>query len=105
MRRYFILSLKWSNARAGMMFFRPDDRGYTTNLAEAAIYTEAEIADRLDYYDNGETTRAVPVDAVAALERRVVRFDDLGELESRAATAARMLPIGKGLRKLEEVRP
>jgi hypothetical protein len=97
MRTYYILSLKYSGPRQGLMFFRPDDRGYTTNLAEAAIYDEKAISSRLDYYDNGEETRAVPVEAVRELERRVVRFDDLGALESKAATSARMLPIGKGL--------
>ena len=57
--QYYILSLKHTNSEA-IMWWRPNDSGYTIYLDEAGKYEHAAvIADAL-YYDNKRETAAIP---------------------------------------------
>jgi len=73
------------------LWWMPDDRGYTRNLALAGKHTEREIIAQRRYYDNGETTRAVPVEVADAMAMRVVLNDGhelQAKIEAWAATYA-----------------
>lgn len=57
--KYIIYSLKYSDKQA--CFWRSDNAGYTSNPFEAGQYTEAEVEADPSYYNNGESTIAIPV--------------------------------------------
>jgi len=61
---YLILSLKWSDADSKLVWWGPDNCGYTADIDKAGRYTAVQVAEKAHYYDNGDTTRAVPVDDV-----------------------------------------
>ena len=68
-RLFYIWSLTHTKGEM-TLWWMPDDRGYTTNLARAGKYTEAQIAANRRYYDNGRSTRAVPVETADAMSMR-----------------------------------
>lgn len=66
---YYILSLRWTRGDL-LCWWCPDNSGYTTLLARAGRYEHDIVAGMRAYYDNGETTIAIPcadVDQVAEL--------------------------------------
>lgn len=71
---FFILSLKHSPSSDSCVFWRPDAQGYTSRLDQAGIFSWNTIKGYPAYYDNGETTRAIPVDEVLAQSVQVVPF-------------------------------
>jgi hypothetical protein len=56
----------------------PNDRGYTHFVDFAGRYTEDQVKSRQHYYDNGESTRAVPLSEVIAESMRVVITKECG---------------------------
>lgn len=71
---YYILSLKWSK---GVLFvwWRPDDNGYVSDLDKAGKYSRKQIDEQPDYYDNGDSTLAVPCELVDKKAMRAVLRD------------------------------
>ena len=68
---YYILSLKWTRGDQ-VTWWGPDNIGYVRNLEQAGVYTEDQVRARPDYYDNRDSTVAVPVEAVEAAAYRSV---------------------------------
>ena len=58
---YLILSLKWSDGLDKLNWWGPDNNGYAYDIDTAGRYTAKQVASNPGYYDNGDTTRAVPV--------------------------------------------
>lgn len=73
MREYFILSLPWTRENYAT-WWCPNNSGYTSTLALAGRYTEHDVTSRASYYNNGETTIAIPCDEAEAAAVPVV-FD------------------------------
>ena len=74
---YLILSLKWSDQANHLIWWAPENNGYTACLDVAGRYTAEQIAANPSYYDNESTTRAVPVyDALEGLLGPVRRIVD-----------------------------
>lgn len=63
---YLILSLKWSDSADHLIWWQPDNSGYTPDLDKAGRYSAERVTARSEYYDNDETTRAVSLDKVLA---------------------------------------
>ncbi|MBX6393487.1 MAG: hypothetical protein IRY96_08425 [Burkholderiales bacterium] len=74
---FYILSLKWSPIDNRLVWWRPNSCGYTTELESAGRYTAEEIEARRSYYDNGDSTLAVPCKIAEALAVRIVPTDAL----------------------------
>ena len=58
---YLILSLKWSDGLKKLNWWGPDNNGYCYDIDKAGRYTAEQVTENSDYYDNDETTRAVPL--------------------------------------------
>ena len=58
---YMILSLKWSDSADRLIWWGPDNAGYTADIDAAGRYTAEQVAGNPSYYDNENTTRAVRV--------------------------------------------
>lgn len=58
---YLILSLKWSDTADHLLWWGPDNSGYTGDIDKAGRYTAEQITEKPHYYDNEDTTRAVPL--------------------------------------------
>lgn len=63
---YYLFSRKHSPSHQAI-WWRPNNAGYTHRIERAGFYTAAEIAAAPDYYHNGHSTIAVPVERVKAL--------------------------------------
>jgi hypothetical protein len=61
---YLILSLKWSDGLDKLNWWGPDNNGYCYCIDKAGRYTAEQIAAKPHYYDNEDSTRAVPLDDV-----------------------------------------
>ncbi len=74
MKEYYVLSLKWSKDRHDGLFvwWQTNNSGYTTVLKSAGRYTEEQITEKLWYYHNGESTLAIPCEAVEEASASVV---------------------------------
>lgn len=57
---FYIVSLKHTKGQ-NMCFWRPNDAGYTEIIEDAGIYTEEQVKEHQSYYNNGESSIAVPV--------------------------------------------
>lgn len=64
-RKFIVISAKHSD-QDGIVYWRPDNAGYTYNPWQAGIYTEQQIKENLDYYCSGGNT-AVDVNNTEAL--------------------------------------
>lgn len=71
MDEFFVFSLKWSD---GMMatWWKPNDSGYTYDLDKAGRYSREAVENKANYYNDGETTLAIPVDKVLAMSFPVI---------------------------------
>ena len=87
---FYILSRKWSKFGEPLVWWRPDDRGYTTNLDEAGEYSQALVFNKTAHYNNGDSTVAVPV-KLARAAAKMVAFPDHSTMQ---AFGARMLGDG-----------
>jgi len=58
---YLILSLKWSDSSDRLIWWGLDNSGYTADIDTAGRYTAEQITENPGYYDNNDSTRAVPV--------------------------------------------
>lgn len=78
---FFILSVKWTGGDV-LVWWGPDDTGYTTLIDYAGRYTREQVERRRSYYDNGDTTLAIPCSAV---ETRIIRIVYAHHLEALMA--------------------
>jgi hypothetical protein len=89
-RQFYILSLKHSKLPTAadrsehLIWWGPDNCGYTGTLDRAGRYTEEQIAGEPAYYDNGHSTVALDCDVVDAYARRTVPAGELGAIIARA---------------------
>jgi len=58
---YLILSLKWSDTHEHLLWWCADNSGYTADIDKAGRYTAEQVTKNPNYYDNDDTTRAVPL--------------------------------------------
>lgn len=58
--KYIIISLKHGTGDSPM-FWRASDAGYTYSPFAAGVYTEEQIKAKPSYYNNGESSIAVPL--------------------------------------------
>jgi hypothetical protein len=76
-KQYFILSLKHTRGDF-ILWWGPDCKGYTRNLASAGIYDESELVKK--GLNNGESTLAVLCSEVNSKAWRVVPTDIISEV-------------------------
>lgn len=62
MKKYIIISLKHSTEEE-LMFWRPENAGYTTSPFAAGIYNEQIVLDDWDYYNCGNSVAVELTDA------------------------------------------
>jgi hypothetical protein len=77
---YYILSLKWSRGEvkgSNLVWWAPDDKGYTARLDRAGKYKGRQILEHFGYYNNGIDTRAIRCDTVDRWAIRVVLRDNI----------------------------
>ena len=75
-RLYYVLSLKERDLDTEILtFWRPNASGYCYRLEDAGRYMASEIEAHRSYYDNGESTRAIPCDVVEALAVQVSQVE------------------------------
>ena len=72
MSEYFILSLKWTRREDNITWWGPNCSGYTWNLDGAGRYTEERVRGNPAYFDNRESTVAVPCEVAERYATRVV---------------------------------
>lgn len=72
MRQFYILSIAHSKqAERLLTWWRPNDADYCFRLTEAGKYSEERVTSLRSYYDNGESTKAIPCEVVDALAEPV----------------------------------
>lgn len=86
---YYLASFKRSHDRGCVVWWMPNDSGYTTDLEQAGIYTEIKKG-----YHDSEYTVPVPVSFVRGL--RVRRMVDVGDSLNRALWTAESLRAAMG---------
>lgn len=80
MLKYYILSVKWSNGD-NLVWWRPDDKGYTSFLEDAGIYTQDQVLGNLEHYNNGHSTLAIPVIHADVHRKTIVPYDKIHKLK------------------------
>ncbi|TBL50563.1 hypothetical protein EYY98_08990 [Obesumbacterium proteus] len=78
---YFILSVHHCTREKNFIeFFRPNNSGYALRLHAAGRYTEQQVTERPDYYNDGDCNIAVPCDVIESLSSPAPDgyFDDNG---------------------------
>lgn len=78
---FYIVSLKHSGNRDWLLFWRPNDQGYTSFLEAAGRYSLEDVEKNARYYNNGDSTIAVPCEVVEALAHKAVYADDFRKLK------------------------
>lgn len=79
MLKYHILCLK-EIANDNLVWWRSENKGYTSFLDEAGLYTEEQILNNLNYYNNNIDTVAIPVLYVDIYRKTIVPVDSLSKL-------------------------
>jgi hypothetical protein len=80
---FYILSLKWTRSNEECAtWWGPDNSGYVMSLDNAGRYGLERVAASRGYYDNRETTLAVPCDIADKHAIRVVHSDALHRVVS-----------------------
>ena len=84
---YYILSLKGSEGMRCqvLLWWRPLNRGYTLFLEDAGRYKQSAVLCAPHYYNNGDTTLAIPCHEVERRARRMVYVDHKHDLQKLAA--------------------
>lgn len=72
MAEYYILSLKWTRRDDCITWWGPNDSGYTWILAQAGRYSAESVDGNRAYYDNRESTVAIPCEIAERYASRVV---------------------------------
>ena len=68
MREFYIASVTHTHREHQYVtFWRPEDQGYAWPLSWSGRYTEEQVLDSLEYYNDGWHTIAIPVDVVQRL--------------------------------------
>lgn len=80
---FYILSLKWTRGGDLLTWWAPNNSGYTTVLELAGRYPRELVEAKRGYYDNGESTIAIPCVDVEAEAQRVVMDHALRRLTGR----------------------
>lgn len=81
---YYLASFKRSHDRGYVIWWMPDNAGYTTDLEQAGIYAEPVLG----YHDSDDTV-PVPVALIESL--RVRRMIDVGDSANRSLWTAQEL--------------
>lgn len=76
-KAFYIMSLKWTSGDH-ITWWRPNNAGYTSDLAQAGVYSAEQVARAPDYYNNGKKdgTLAVPTKAAERFVRPVMFVDN-----------------------------
>lgn len=87
---YYILSLKYSRGAhcVVLLWWRPDNNGYTMFLEAAGRYKESEVLKSPSYYNDGEDTLAIPCADVERHAHRAVDVDRKYDLKKLAPLPA-----------------
>jgi hypothetical protein len=83
MKIYYILSLKHSPIGNHAVWWRPESAGYTTRLEEAGVFDETEIDVQPEYYNNGESTRAIECSSALGNAHHSVEWTTAKQLAPR----------------------
>lgn len=83
MRDFYILSLKWTRSGEDCAtWWGPDNSGYVLSLDNAGRYSEELVRSKPGYYDNRESTLAVPCEVADRHALRLVHTDVLHSMVS-----------------------
>ncbi len=74
-QQYYLLSIKHSDAKNAVIWWGPNNSGYTDDVEKAGIYSEECIKKRNIYYSNNGVM-PVPVEKVQAATKRIVVLND-----------------------------
>ena len=86
-QEYFVLSLKYSQNSDFLVWWRPQDAGYTAAIDNAGRYTEEQINAPGSMRNDGINTLAVPCEVAEGLAHQIVSRDHLNTLTQPAAKA------------------
>lgn len=76
MSDYYILSLRWTRSGEEMLtWWGPKNSGYVLSLDNAGKYSADTVAAARSYYDNRETTIAIPCEVADKHSSRVLHHD------------------------------
>jgi hypothetical protein len=81
---FYILSVEHTRGDF-ILWWKPQDCGYTTALDKAGRYAKSSVEERARYYNNGEKTLAIPCAIVDRMAPRHVIHTDLLQALRRAA--------------------
>lgn len=81
MRKYVIVSLKHSS-EGTLVFWRANDNGYTSNPWEAGEYTEQDVTDNPNHYNDGTESIAVELSSGSLYAAGLVITPNLTKLKS-----------------------
>lgn len=84
---FYILDVQSARRSDQLLWWKPDDHGYTTCLDDAGRYSAVQVFEKGSYYNNETDTLAVPCELANKLSVRVVPGG--GTLLSRLKLAAR----------------
>lgn len=73
---YFILSVKEPLDRETLLWWGPDNSGYTYQLDKAGRYSREKVLSSLTYYHNSSNTLAIPCQLAEQEAVKVVRFEN-----------------------------
>jgi hypothetical protein len=82
---YYILSLRWTRSgEEHVTWWGPNNSGYVSSLENAGRYSEDCVHGNRAYYDNRESTVAVPCEVADRHARRIVLVDLIDKVVSEA---------------------
>lgn len=88
MSDYYILSLRWTRSgEEHVTWWGPDNSGYVCSLENAGRYSADRVHGNRAYYDNRESTLAVPCEVAERHARRIVLIDLVDKVASEALGA------------------
>jgi len=84
MSDFYILSLKWSPYGYHLNWWGPNNIGYTIDIDRAGKYTREQVDANPSYYNDGQSTLAIPCGAVESVTHRTVLDGYFHELRKLA---------------------